>query len=72
MKCLSFERASEKKVQVHTVYIFLESLYGLLLLSGLVPQSAVNREYTDGLKDRVIKLARKLSLVITFIPNKSA
>ena len=42
-----------------------------LAVSGL-SLSAVSREYAGWLKDRVIKAARKLSLVVTFVPSESA
>ena len=41
-------------------------------VSGFIPLSAANREYTGWLKDRVLKPARKLSLVVTFMPSESA
>ena len=41
-------------------------------VSGFVPSSALNREYTGWLKDRVLKPVRKLLLVVTFVPSESA
>ena len=41
-------------------------------VSGFVSLSATNREYTGWLKDRVLTPARKLSLVVTFVPSESA
>ena len=43
-----------------------------LAVSGFVPSSAANRKYTGWLKDRVLKPARKLTLVVTFVPSRSA
>ena len=39
---------------------------------GLVSLSAATREYAGWLKDTVLKPARKLSLVVTFVPSESA
>ena len=41
-------------------------------VSGFVSLLAANREYTGRLKDRGLKSARKLSLVVTFVPSESA
>ena len=41
-------------------------------VSGYVLLTAANRECTGGLKDRVLKSARKLSLVVTFVSSESA
>ena len=41
-------------------------------VSGFAFLSAANREYNGWLKDRVLKPARKLSLVVTFVPSESA
>ena len=51
----------------YTVYIAVRPA-----VSGFVSLSAANREYTGGLKDRVLKPARKLSLVVIFVPSESA
>ena len=51
---------------------YIYSIAVRLAVSGFVPLSAANREYTGWLKDRVLKPARKLSLVVTFVPSESA
>ena len=48
------------------VYTYSPSLY------GFVPSLAANWEYTGCWKERVLKLAQKLSFVVTFVPNESA
>ena len=52
------------------IYIFSTAVRPAV--SGFVPSSAANREYTGWLKDRVLKPARKLSIVVTFVSSEIA
>ena len=62
--------AAEQIFHKKNVYIFAIAVRPAV--SGLVALSAANRECTGWLKDRVLKPARKLSLVVTFVPRESA
>ena len=44
----------------------------VILVICIIFSIAVRPEYTDRLKDRVLKPVRKLSLVVTFVPSESA
>ena len=55
------------------LYKYILSIYVRPTVSGFVPLSAANREYTGWLKDRMFKPAQKLlSLVVTFVPSEIA
>ena len=63
---------SPRTFLTHLAYIYIFSIAVRPTVSGFVPLPAANREYTGWLKDRVLKPARKLSLVVTFIPSESS
>ena len=52
--------------------MYLFSIAVQPVVSGFFPLSAANREYTGWLKDRVLEPARKLSLVVAFVPSERA
>ena len=52
------------------IYIFSTAVRPAVL--GFVPSSAAKREYSGWLKDRVLKPARKLSIVVTFVSSEIA
>ena len=70
--CIQTLRYCIQTLQTPCIDIYILSIAVWPAISGLVSSSAVNREYTGWLKDRVLKPAWKLSLVVTFMPSESA
>ena len=60
------------KIRFVKKYIYIFSIALRPAVLGFVPLLAANREYSAWLKDRILKPARKLLLVVTFVPSKSA
>ena len=59
-----------KSFTQNQIHIFPISVWPAV--SGFVPLSAANIDYTGWLKDRILKPARKLSLVVTFVTSNRA
>ena len=53
------------------MYMYRYSIAVRLAVSGFVRLLAANKWYAGWLKDRVLKPARELSLVVTFVPSES-
>ena len=57
------------------IYEYTRCIFSIAVrsaVSGFILLLPSNRQYTGWVKDRVLKPAQKLSLVITFVPSESA